>query len=64
MNKFSRTKIYLQGLDIKILDGREFLGGSDGRMRRMWLGRENVVDLPSLAHQWQEIEIGFTVKMF
>ena len=57
VNKFSRTKIYLQRLD-----GREFRGGSDNKMRRMWLGWENVVDFPSLAHQWQEIEIGSTVK--
>ena len=57
MDRFSRKRVYLQRLD-----GREFRGGSDNKMRRMWLGWENVVDFPSLAHQWQEIEIGSTVK--
>ena len=64
MDRFSRKKIYLQGLDIKknILKGREFRGGSGRKMRKMWLGWEIVVDFPSLAHQWQEIEIGFTIS--
>ena len=60
---FREKRFIYKGWTLKknILKGREFRGGSDSKMRRMWLGWEIVVDLPSLAHQWQEIEIGFTI---
>ena len=48
-----KKKFYLQALETfkhKIFEGRGFRGGSDEKMRRMWLGREiDVAVLPPLG---------------
>ena len=52
--RFVKNGFYLQELETFqhiIIEGRRFLGGSDEKMGRMWLGREVVVaGLPPLMH--------------
>ena len=52
--------VYLRELETfkhKIIEGKEFRGGSDEKMRRMWLGREIVVaGLPPLVKMIKIIE--------
>ena len=49
-----KKKLYLKELETfyhKISEGRGFRGGSDEKMRRMWLGQEiDVAGLPPLVH--------------
>ena len=52
MARFLKKLFYLQELETLkhiLIEGRVFRGGSDEKMRRMWLGREIVVaSLPPL----------------
>ena len=50
--RFLNTSFIFMNLKHIIIDGRGFRGGSDDKMRRMWLGQEIVVTgLPPLGRQ-------------